>query len=198
MDEPVLKTVRLDGMEMTTTGFKPGATVTKGAILAHLMSLNFYQAGINWCVGDLILMGSEHFGEDWTLQAVATHLGAMSPDTQKQCQWVAQLFPHAERLNVLSWSHHLVVAGMDDADERALLLESCVVPSDDAPGRGPDAPMSVTDLRRAVRAIKGVREDIAADKLELAKKAVRALSGDQLTELRDWMDSEGFWRDGGE
>jgi len=187
--QPTLKAVKLGGMEMTTTGFKPGGPVTKEGILAHLMSLNYYQAGINWCVGDLILMGEEHFGEDWTLQAIGDHLFSMSPETQKQCQWVAQRFPHAERLNDLTWSHHLIVAGIEDVAKRTLLLESCLVPSDDAPGRGPDKPMTVTDLRRAVKALKGDDED-PGKRLEAVKRAILKLDPEELRMLLVWIDEE--------
>ena len=116
MNEMAIKGMVYEGMEMTTRGIVPGGKVSKAGILAHLLAIDFYQAGINWCVGDLILLGNTTFGEDWMTQAVADHIGSMSVATQIQCQWVAQRFPHEKRLNWLRWTHHLAVAGMDDED----------------------------------------------------------------------------------
>ena len=193
MVQPKLKVVNYEGMQMTTTGLIPGGKVTKEGILAHLISLDFYQAGINWCVGDLILEGNSAFGEDWMLQAVMDHMGSMSPDTQKQCQWVAQRFPHAERLNVLSWSHHLVTAGMDDDTERTLLLESCITPSEDAPGRSEDQPMGVSELRRAVKAAKmdtdEPEKDATPNPLEDAENAILRLGYADRVQIAEWMES---------
>ena len=190
-EKPELAVVEYDGMQMTTVGLVPGGEVTKEGILAHLVSLNFFQAGINWCVGDLLLEGTAAFGEDWMLQAVCDHMGSMSPDTQKQCQWVAQRFPHAERLNCLTWSHHMVVAGIDDDGDRQRLLECCVEPTKDAPGRGPDSPMSITDLRRAVRAAKDDDEDNGEKALAAAMRMVERLAYPERARLLDWMESQG-------
>ena len=179
MVQPTLKVVNYEGMQMTTTGLIPGGKVSKEGILAHLIAFRFYQSALNWCIGDLILEGDAAFGEDWMRQALADHLGTMSESTQMQCQRVAQRFPHAKRCNWLSWTHHLAVAGMDDEDERTLLIESCITPSEDAPGRSEDQPMGVAELRRAVRATRtdadGKEEDEGEKLLRLAREAVLRL-----------------------
>ena len=179
MVQPTLKIVNYEGMQITTTGLVPGGKVSKEGILAHLIAFRFYQSALNWCIGDLILEGDAAFGEDWMRQALADHLGGVSESTQMQCQWVSQRFPHDKRLNWLSWSHHLATAGMDDEDERTLLLESCIQPSEDAPGRSEDQPMGVSELRRAVRATRTDAEDDGEDEegklLRLARTAVLRL-----------------------
>ena len=167
--------------------------MSKEGILAHLVSLNFFQAGINWCVGDLILEGTAAFGEDWVLQATMEQLGAMSESTQIQCQWVAQRFPHDKRLNWLSWTHHLAVAGMDDEIGRTLLLGECTLPSKDAPGRSKENPMGVSELRKAVRLAKADPddEDTGEKALAAAMRMVERLAYPERARLLDWMESQG-------
>jgi len=190
-----LRVVDYDGMQMTTVGLVPGGVVSKEGILAHLVSLNFFQAGINWCVGDLILEGTAAFGEDWVLQATMDHLSAMSESTQIQCQWVAQRYPHEKRLNRLSWTHHLVAAGMDCETERTLLLESCMTPSKEAPGRSEDQPMGVSELRRAVRAAKldGEEDSPEVKLLAAAKRACERLAEEERTLLASWLAATWDW-----
>lgn len=191
MAKPTLNHVTYSGMKMTTAGLEPGGTISKDGILAHLLALNFFQASVNWCVGDLILAGESAFGEHWMTQAVADHLSSMSPDTQKQCQWVSQRYPHAKRVNRLTWTHHLVAAGMDDETERTLLLESCLSPSEDAPGRSEDQPMGVAELRRAVRATRTDAEEDGEDEarkmLAAAMRAVLRLTEDQRAAVLMWL-----------
>ena len=193
MVQPELKVVNYKGMQMTTTGLVPGGKVSKEGVLAHLVTLDFYQAGINWCVGDLILEGTAAFGEDWMLQATMDHMSSMSEATQIQCQWVAQRFGFLKRFEHLSWSHHLVVAGMDDDTERTLLLESCVTPSEDAPGRSEDQPMGVAELRRAVRATRtdadGEDKNQGETLLRLAEQAILRLEYADRASLYEWMES---------
>jgi len=155
------------------------------------MAANYYQAALNWCVGDLILEGAAAFGEDWVMQAAEDHLENVSKPTQMQCQWVAQRFPYGKRFNWLSWSHHLAVAGMDDETERTLLLESCVTPSESAPGRSKDQPMGVSELRRAVRAAKEDDEDQGEKALAAAMRMVERLAYPERARLLDWMESQG-------
>jgi len=190
-DKTELRVVDYDGMKMTTLGLAPGGRVTKEGILAHMVTLDFYQAGINWCVGDLILSGEAAFGEDWILQVTMEHLKNVSESTQIQCQWVAQRFPPEQRLNWLSWSHHLAVAGMCDGTEQMRLLVSCGTPSKDAPGRSEDQPMGVSELRRAVRAAKiaadGEEDDLEVKLLAAAKRAVRRLTEGGRTVVRLWI-----------
>ena len=193
MVQPTLKIVNYEGMQITTTGLVPGGKVSKEGILAHLIAFRFYQSALNWCIGDLILEGDAAFGEDWMRQALADHLGGVSESTQMQCQWVSQRFPHDKRLNWLSWSHHLATAGMDDEDERTLLLESCITPSEDAPGRSEDQPMGVGELRRAVRAARiaadGEDEVAIPNPLEDAENAILALGYAERVSIMEWMES---------
>ena len=192
-DKSELRVVDYDGMKMTTIGLAPGGTVTKEGILAHMVTLDFYQAGINWCVGDLILSGEKAFGEDWILQVTMEHLKNVSESTQIQCQWVSQRFPPEQRLNWLSWTHHLAVAGMDDEIGRTLLLGECTLPSKDAPGRSKENPMGVSELRKAVRLAKADPndEDQGEKALAAAMRMVERLAYPERARLLDWMESQG-------
>ena len=183
--------VDMDGMAMTVTGIEPGSGVTKAGIIAHLAPLNHYQAGINWCVGDLLILGGREFGDHWIEQTVAEYMQAMSPETLRQCRWVSERYPYHQRVNRLTWSHHLIAAGVEDERSRTKLLESCLEPAADAPGRGPESPMSTSDLRRAVKCLKdGEDEDEGAKLLEAAKRAIAKLGPSERDTLFRWLGSK--------
>jgi len=90
-----------------------------------------FQRGMNWNLGDLQLIGEPRFGEEWVQQQLDTYFPAMSPNTKKQCQWVASRFEKVTRVTLLPWSHYQTVAGIADPEEGMDIMgQSTVRPAD--------------------------------------------------------------------
>lgn len=106
--------------------------------------LDHASQSVNWCIGDLLLLGESAFGEEWAQQKIDEYAPAVSPATKKDCRWVSERFPAADRIRPLPWTHYRVVAGVDDVKTRQELLKAAS-----------EKNWTQSDLRRAVRDTKG-------------------------------------------
>jgi len=75
-----------------------------------------------WCWGDLLLHGEMKFGEMWSQAVEASPVAHYQPQTLMNAMWVARAFPLITRVISLSWKHHQVVAGIENARDRMRLL----------------------------------------------------------------------------
>lgn len=102
-------------------------------------ALDKTKEAINWWLGDLVLYGERSYGE-----AVYQLFPERSTSSIRQCAWVAQCIPPAQRVPGVSWSHHRVVAHIEDGDRRRQWLEEAQ-----------RCEWSKTDLARAVAKADG-------------------------------------------
>ena len=47
----------------------------------------------------------------------------ISVDSIRQAQWVSEKVPVINRINNLTWTHHLAIASLDAADQKRILRE---------------------------------------------------------------------------
>lgn len=74
-------------------------------------SLKDIQGSTMWWVGDALVYGRAHYGEEYT-QALGD-ITDYSTETIRQAEYVAERVERHNRLFPLSWSHHRLVANMD-------------------------------------------------------------------------------------
>lgn len=81
-------------------------------------TLQQMERSVMWWVGDWLRFGERKYGETYT-QAVDDT--GYSVDTLKQAKWVAGAIEPCDRSHNLSWSHHMVAAGLDPERRREVL-----------------------------------------------------------------------------
>ena len=104
-----------------------------------LATLEQITTSLPWWIGDLLLYGQAHFGEQYS-QALPD-----LPYKQEylyQCHYLARLFPKERRRADLSWSHHVCVMSLS-AQQQDRYLEQAV-----------EERWTVRDLRAQVKALK--------------------------------------------
>jgi hypothetical protein len=69
------------------------------------------QASINWIIGDYLVYGEAHYGEE-AAQAVSPL--QWEPQRVANCKWVSKAIPMASRIIGLSWTHHSLVASLPE------------------------------------------------------------------------------------
>jgi hypothetical protein len=74
-----------------------------------------------WIVGDLLNYGETRFGEDFS--QVLDDVG-YADETLGVAKWVAARFPKDRRVEVLTFTHHQLVAGLEPADADKLLADA--------------------------------------------------------------------------
>lgn len=84
-----------------------------------LRSLGAIARGHQWWVGDALVFGEEHFGDEQAF-AHADELG-LEPHTQTNYRWVASAVAPSRRRDDLSWSHHAEVARLEPRQQRSAL-----------------------------------------------------------------------------
>jgi len=110
----------------------PGVVLTRtGAVISDDISLEDWghalgvcQAMANatmWSLGDLLVYGHEHaqWGETYSQFLDMT---GKSYSSLTKAAYLARQYPHDERIEGLSWSHHMEAASIKDKDERHQLL----------------------------------------------------------------------------
>ena len=131
--------------------------------------LNRVHQGYQWWIGDYLLHGDEMFPEQAS-QGVEDALGAIPNQTKLNWKWVAKAIPAPQRRESLSWTHHLQVAGMDEAAREKILTKA------------EDLGWSVAETRQAVRQVQeaiGEREPTYEKRCEQCARSV--------PELRDYL-----------
>jgi hypothetical protein len=96
--------------------------------------------GIQFIVGDWLLLGETHFGE---AAAQAIDSRSWSEETVRNYLWVAKNVPMENRRDDLTFAHHQLVAGLKPQEQRKWLKRAA---TDD-----PAGPWPVSRLRAAVR-----------------------------------------------
>ena len=75
------------------------------------------QRSIYWWIGDYFRFGEARFGDDIYQYIDET----MSPQLIERCAKVASEFPHSERFDTLSWTHHYIVMPLSKPLRKAVL-----------------------------------------------------------------------------
>lgn len=110
-----------------------------------------------WWIGDWLRYGTSRWGEKYAEAARVTGYDAAS---LRNIAWVAGCFDLSLRNDKLSWSHHVLLAPLDPAQQRYWL------------DRAARERLSVADLRLELRARGGLRRGRAgAGKLEAGEGA---------------------------
>lgn len=106
-----------------------------------------------WWVGDWIAFGEARFGERYAqaLTAVEVAIGQKDVQTLMNAAWVARKFAARRRRPSLSFSHHLAVAALDDADQETWL------------DRAERESLTSQDIRAELRAQKKPAEEDAPE-----------------------------------
>jgi hypothetical protein len=125
------------GITLTATGATIKGDPTLDQFWAGIQNCYTLANATQWAIGDLLLYGEgrSDWGEEYT-QAV--ELTQKSYWTLTQAVRVSKAFPRDDRefAGSLSWSHHRILAGIKDLNDRRNLLQRC---SDEA--------LSCDDLR---------------------------------------------------
>jgi hypothetical protein len=79
------------------------------------------ETSINWWLGDWLNEGERRYGETYT-QAI--EVTGHKADQLRQCKLVAAKVKKANRLAILSWTHHLKIAFQDDDIQRVMLAQA--------------------------------------------------------------------------
>lgn len=105
----IYKPLQLDLPEDTTVEGWAEVLRTLGAISRHHQ----------WWIGDALVFGEKHFGDDVSAQ-VAEEL-SLEPHTLVNYRWVAASVEASRRRDDLSWSHHAEVARLAKQTQRDVL-----------------------------------------------------------------------------
>jgi len=110
----------------------PGIILTKtGALIDENVSLEHWAAALRmteavanatmWALGDLLLHAHEHasWGEKYTQYLDLT---GKSYSTLTKSTYLARKYPQDERVEGVSWSHHMEAASIKSKDERQAIL----------------------------------------------------------------------------
>jgi hypothetical protein len=98
-----------------------------------------------WWIGDWIRYGTARWGEKYSEAAKVTGYDVAS---LRNMAWVASQFDVSLRNDKLSWSHHVLLAPLDEDEQRRWI------------GRAVEERLSVADLRVELRASRrGDRDD---------------------------------------
>lgn len=116
------------------------------------------EGSIQWWRGDWLNYGERKFGEKY---AQAVEETGRSYYTLAQYAWVAERFNLRERSQKLTWSHHLIVAGLEKKEDRMRLLTLAEKEE-----------LSTKRLREEVKKLKGIsaEKDGSSDKYEVTVK----------------------------
>lgn len=77
---------------------------------------------ILWWVGDCLLYGERHYGEDYA-QAYLERLG-YTQSVLENARWVASRYPLSTRVEPLSWTHYREAASLPDGERADVLREA--------------------------------------------------------------------------
>lgn len=100
-----------------------------------------------WWLGDWVRYGAEKWGEKYTQAAKIT---GYDPRSLANMAYIAAAFKSSRRRDDLTWSHHVAVAALPEADQEAWL------------DRSVSEGFSVADLRTELRAAPKKGRDAAA------------------------------------
>lgn len=120
--------------------------------------LQYVEGSMQWWRGDWLNYGERKFGEKY---AQAIEVTGRSYYTLAQYAWVAEKFNPHERSQQLTWSHHLIIAGLEKKEDRTKLLRLAEKEK-----------LSTKQLRQEVKKLKGTQneEDRFSDKCEVMVK----------------------------
>lgn len=104
-------TLTLDTPTLVDLDVPPDATFEQWTIAGQLLTR--HHSGLHWLIGDWVAYGAARWEDRW-LQ-VASAVGIPYP-TIVAATKVAAAFPPERRRPGLSWSHHRIVADLDDAE----------------------------------------------------------------------------------
>lgn len=135
--------IQIGGLLITKTGIRRLGRFSETDWKNCAAMLDQFNQGVNWCVGDLMLLGEPEFGEDKVIQWIDEMVPSMGPQEKYHCQHVSNSFPYSNRLESLTWTHHFVLAYHNNARERFQLLE-----------QAEKQKLSTGDLRKRLRAHK--------------------------------------------
>ncbi|MHB8731757.1 MAG: DUF1016 N-terminal domain-containing protein [bacterium] len=100
--------------------------------------LGAVEGAVQWWLGDALNFGARAYGEKYA-QAV----DETQAHTWAQYAWVASRFETSTRVEIVPWTVHRDLAGVEDAQERRVLLR-----------RAADELWTVRETRQAVRTLK--------------------------------------------
>lgn len=96
-----------------------------------------------WWLGDALLYGEAAYGEAWTQ---AADVSGYSIKTLRQAMWVSRSVKPSVRREHLSWTHHVLVAGLTEEKQAEWLK------------RAEEQSWSVSELREALRPPKTIEQ----------------------------------------
>lgn len=136
-DQAVVHVV--DGATLTRTGLTITGDMPYDRWEFLGQKLRAFEGSVMWWLGDWLNYGEAAYGEKYSQALDATEY---SYQTLRQAAQVAKALPVFSRLNTLSWSHHQEVAGLEPAEQDAIL------------GKAVQHGMSRKELREFVRIYK--------------------------------------------
>lgn len=132
--------------------------------------LGVISRGSQWWIGDWLRYGTAKWGEKY---AEAARITGYDTATLRNMVWVAAQFEPSLRNDRLTWSHHVLVAAMEDEEKREWLERAAA------------DKLSVSDLRTELRALQsngkaGSKPKRSNDEAEHGSEVVCPNCGHQL------------------
>ncbi len=109
-------------------------------------------SGVQWWYGDYLAYGEIKYGETY---AQAADITGYDPETLREMKWVSERVQSVVRTTDLSWTHHRVVAPLDEELQGYWLERASPLPGDTRPR------LSVRELKAAISAEKFLASDAA-------------------------------------
>ena len=151
--------------------------------------------GVQWWVADLVMYGEAHFGER---MAQGVESMGYDPKTLTNIAWVAERITPGRRRAALSFSHHQVVAALDDTKKQDRWLDkaeahgwtraelrTAMKEAGDLPGRGGPSEGTAESaderwqrIRKALDVIRATRERVEREARAWEPKEVDDLLND--------------------
>lgn len=131
-------------VEVTQTSWSPTGEMERHEWQIEGRRLSALSKASAWWVGDWLAFGADRWGaaEQWgETYSEARKLTGYDGKTLRNRRYVSNAVPRAVRVAALTWSHHALVAGLDDRGEQVSWLRRAV-----------DERLSVDDLRIELRA----------------------------------------------
>jgi N6-adenosine-specific RNA methylase IME4 len=127
-----------EGMEFSKTGLTLDPRLSYDQWENVGQQLNEIEGAIQWWIGDWLNFGEHKYGE---LYVQAVEVGA-NPQDWMDYKWVSNAVETSVRTEVLSWSHHRLIAPLEPEEQKQWL------------DRAEKEEMSVYDLRHAIKVKK--------------------------------------------
>lgn len=118
MNETFGQLARTNNVSLTSVGLTVVGDLHFDEWMDLMQTLTRMETAFQFAIGDALIWGEARYGERYSQAMEATGL---TYQALANMVWVARKVPIQNRLDGLSWTHHRVVASVDQSDQPPLL-----------------------------------------------------------------------------